>query len=131
MTRAYSTKKIGDKGEAYTVSYLKKKGYKILAQNYRKNYGEIDIIAKNGDMLCFVEVKTRHSNTITQPYEAVDRRKQTKIIKTAEAYLIENKLELNCRFDVSEVFVDKESLKLEKINYIAAAFDAQNSGFCF
>ena len=126
--RKHSTKKIGDTGEDHAAAYLKKQGYKIIERNYRKNYGEIDIIARKGDMLCFVEVKTRHSNTITQPYEAVDFRKQTKIIRTDSAYLIEKRLETNCRFDVCEVFVDKESLKLERINYIDNAFDAENSG---
>ena len=129
--RRHTTKKIGDIGEDYAASYLKKHGYKILARNYRKNYGEIDIIARKGDMLCFVEVKTRHCNTITQPYEAVDFRKQTKIIRTASAYLIEKRLETNCRFDICEVFVDKESLKLDRINYINNAFDAENSGIYY
>lgn len=129
MIRTADTKKIGDTGEDYAVNYLKKHGYKILNRNYRKNYGEIDIIAQKRDLLCFVEVKTRHSKTIARPYEAVDYRKQAKITRTAEAYLIENRLEINCRFDVCEVFVDKESLKLIKINYIKSAFDAQNRGF--
>jgi putative endonuclease len=129
--RLYSTKKIGDTGEKYTSVYLKKHGYKILERNYRKNYGEIDIIAQKRDVICFVEVKTRHSNTITQPYEAVDFRKQNKIVKTAAAYLVENKIESNCRFDVCEVFVDKESLKLIKISYIQNAFDAENTGIFY
>lgn len=129
--RKHTTKKIGDMGEDHAAAYLKKQGYKIIERNYRKNYGEIDIIARKSDMLCFVEVKTRHSNTITQPYEAVDFRKQTKIIRTASAYLIEKRLETNCRFDVCEVFVDKESLKLERINYIDNAFDAENSGIYY
>lgn len=126
--RKHTTKKIGDIGEDYAAAYLKKHGYKIIERNYRKNYGEIDIIAKTAGVVCFVEVKTRHSNTITQPYEAVDFRKQNKIIHTASAYLIENRIESACRFDVCEVFVDKESLKLDKINYIESAFDAENSG---
>lgn len=122
----FSTKQTGDKGEDYTARYLKRHGYKILDRNYRKTCGEIDIIALKKKTICFVEVKTRHSNSLTQPYEAVDLRKQSKIIKTARAYLLENKLELTCRFDVSEVFVNKDTLKLDRINYIKGAFDAQN-----
>ena len=118
----HTTKKTGDKGEDYTADYLKKNGYKILSRNYRKSYGEIDIIASKGKIICFVEVKTRHSGTLSQPYEAVDFRKQSKIIKTAAAYLIQNRIESECRFDVSEVFVDKETLKLDRINYIENAF---------
>ena len=121
-----TTKKTGDRGEEYTASFLKKNGYKILCRNYRKNYGEIDIIASKDKLICFVEVKTRNSGTISQPYEAVDFRKQSKIIKTATAYLIENNIESECRFDVSEVFVDKESLKLDRINYIENAFIIEN-----
>ncbi len=124
----YNTKKIGDTGEDHAVSYLKKHGYKILCRNYRKNYGEIDIIAKKADILCFVEVKTRHSESVTRPYEAVDFRKRKKIINTASAYLTENRLECFCRFDVCEVFVNKETLRLEKINYIESAFDLDSDG---
>ena len=121
----YTTKKTGDRGEDYTAAYLKKNGYKILCRNYRKNYGEIDIIASKGSVICFVEVKTRHSGTISQPYEAVDFRKQSKIINTAASYLIENRIESECRFDISEVFVDKKTLKLDRINYIENAFNAE------
>ena len=70
----HTTKKTGDRGEDYTAAYLKKNGYKILSRNYRKSYGEIDIIASKGKTICFVEVKTRHSGTLSQPYEAVDFR---------------------------------------------------------
>ncbi len=121
-----TAKKTGDKGEDYTAAYLKKNGYKILCRNYRKSYGEIDIIASKGSVICFVEVKTRHGGTISQPYEAVDFRKQSKIIKTATAYLIESNTESECRFDVSEVFVDKNTLKLDRINYIENAFIIDN-----
>ena len=121
----HTTKKTGDRGEDYTAAYLKKNGYKILSRNYRKSYGEIDIIASKDKTICFVEVKTRHSGTLSQPYEAVDFRKQSKIIKTATAYLIQNSIESECRFDVSEVFVDKETLKLDRINYIENAFSVE------
>lgn len=117
-----STKKIGDMGESYAADYLTKHRYKIKERNYRKRYGEIDIIAEKNGIIAFVEVKTRHSNTLAQPFEAVDRRKQEKIIKTAINYIYENKLDCNCRFDICEVFVDKDSLKLQKINYYENAF---------
>lgn len=119
----FSKKQTGDAGEDYCAKYLKRHGYKILERNYRKPYGEIDIIALKSDLLCFVEVKTRHHASLTQPYEAVDFRKQQRIIKAAQAYLTENDPEVYCRFDVCEVITDKETLKLISINYIENAFE--------
>lgn len=120
----FTKKETGNIGEDYAVKYLKKHGCKILTRNYRKKYGEIDIVAKSGDYILFVEVKTRHNNPYTQPYEAVDFRKQKKIIITSSAYLSEFKLDSFCRFDVCEVFVDENTLKLDHINYIKNAFEA-------
>lgn len=121
--KKFSTKAIGDKGEKYAADYLKKKKYKILALNYRKRCGEIDIIAENKQTLVFVEVKTRHNNSYLDAALAVDRKKQIRIIKTALLYISENKIDKFCRFDVCEVYVDPENLKLEKINYIENAFE--------
>lgn len=120
----FTKKETGDIGEDYAVKYLKKHGCKILERNYRKKFGEIDIIAKSKSCLLFVEVKTRHTNPYTQPYEAVDFRKQRKIIMTSSAYLTENHIDSFCRFDVCEVFVDENTLKLDHINYIKNAFEA-------
>lgn len=121
----FKTKDIGDIGEKYVAKFLKKNKYKILERNYRKNYGEIDIIAANQEYIIFVEVKTRHKNSMTQPADAVDKRKQRKIIKTAITYLMENNIEKYVRFDVCEVFVDKQTLKLIDINYIENAFEQE------
>lgn len=119
----FSKKQTGDIGEDYAVKYLKKHGYKIIERNYRKKIGEIDIIAKRHDYLVFVEVKTRHCNPLTKPYEAVNLGKQRKIIKTAALYIAEHKLQTYMRFDVCEVYVDAGTLKLNKINYIKNAFE--------
>ena len=119
----FSKKQTGDAGEEYCAKYLKKHGFKILDRNYRKPFGEIDIIALKNELLCFVEVKTRHYNSMTQPYEAVDYRKRQRIIKAAQAYLTEKKIQMYCRFDVCEVITDKESLKLLNLNYIENAFE--------
>ena len=120
---SFSKKQTGDAGENYCAKYLKRHGYKILERNYRKPYGEIDIIAFKHGLLCFVEVKTRHEGSLTQPYEAVDFRKQQRLIKAAQAYLAENDFEYYCRFDVCEVITDRETLKLIRINYIENAFE--------
>ena len=119
----FSKKQTGDAVEEYCAKYLKKHGFKILDRNYRKPFGEIDIIALKNELLCFVEVKTRHYNSMTQPYEAVDYRKRQRIIKAAQAYLTEKNIQMYCRFDVCEVITDKESLKLLNLNYIENAFE--------
>lgn len=121
--KKFTTKYIGNKGEEYTAKYLKNKKYKILAQNYRQRYGEIDIIAENKEYVIFVEVKTRHKNSMTSAADAVNRQKQMKIIKTASMFISENKIEKFCRFDVCEVYINSENLKLIDINYIENAFE--------
>lgn len=121
--KKFSTQNIGEKGEEYTVKFLEKKKYKILERNYRKRYGEIDIIAENKNYIVFIEVKTRHKDSMTSAADAVNRQKQIRIIKTASLYLSENETEKFCRFDVCEVYINSDNLKLVDINYIEAAFE--------
>ncbi len=98
-------KDIGKKGEELSLKFLKKSGYRILLTNYRCRIGEIDIIAENEGVLCFVEVKTRTSDSYGIPELAVDKRKQAKIIKTAEFFLttLKDGFEREIRFDVLAV----------------------------
>lgn len=119
------TKITGDKGEDYAVAYLKKQHCKILDRNYRKPFGEIDIVARKKQLILFVEVKTRHGNPFTRPYEAVDHRKQQRILRTALAYIREHHLDLDYRCDVCEVYVDRQSLKLLKLDYYENAFEPE------
>lgn len=121
----YTTKNVGDKGEDYACKYLKHNKYKIICRNYRKKYGEIDIVAIKNNVIAFVEVKTRHENSMTNPVDAVDKRKQLRLIKTASAFLSENKYDMFCRFDVCEVYVKKDNQKLISINYIENAFEQE------
>lgn len=95
---------LGARGEQTAVNYLKHKGYTILARNYRSPAGEIDIICSNAQYLTFVEVKTRRSTRYGMPREAVDARKQQRIIQTAQYWLMEHPTQLQPRFDVAEVF---------------------------
>nr|MBQ4171282.1 YraN family protein [Ruminococcus sp.] len=95
---------------------------KILSRNYRKRFGEIDIIAEKKGTVAFVEVKTRHENPLTRPFEAVDTKKQEKIYRTSLAYIYENDLDCQYRFDVCEVYVNRDTLKLIQINYFDNAF---------
>jgi len=93
--------KFGTQSEALAAQYLKLKGYRILESNYRNRIGEIDIIAKEGTSLVFVEVKARKTERYGSPKNAVTEAKQLKISKTALAYLKETgQLNHKARFDV-------------------------------
>lgn len=100
-------KKIGNFGESFACRVLRKKGYKIVCRNYRKTFGEIDIIAENEDCIVFVEVKTRNENYMFEPIFAVTKDKQRKIIKTAQCYLAKYDMDKQPRFDIIEVVVKK------------------------
>ncbi len=90
-------------GERIAAKYLKKQGYRILAQNYKAKMGEIDIIAIDKEILVFAEVKQRASADFGAPREYVTKEKQRKIKNTAQFYLMKHKHEGNVRFDVVEV----------------------------
>ena len=108
----------GALGESAACTALEKARCAVLERNYRRPCGEIDIIAREGRTILFVEVKTRASLRYGRPAEAVNRTKQLKIMRTALCYLTENGLEdAAIRFDVIEVLP-------EGIRHIRAAFDA-------
>ena len=92
---------LGNRGEKAAARYLRRKGLRILARQFETRWGELDLIARDGDTLVFVEVKTRCSAETTHPADAVDRRKQTHLTKAALIWLKKNGL-LNHRtqFDV-------------------------------
>ncbi len=91
----------GKFGEDLAVEFLKKKGYKILAQNYRYGHGEIDVIAKDAATIAFVEVKYRKSLKYGRPEEAITQSKLAQVKKIAAAYLYENNIsDVECRIDV-------------------------------
>ncbi len=110
----------GTAGENAAVKFLKKNGYIILERNYRKTYGEIDIIAKCGENIAFVEVKTRKSDLYGSPAEFVTKKKQQKIIKAAYSYIQKHNLDAEFTFDIIEVYI--KGLKIETINHIKNAF---------
>ena len=100
----FHKKLLGKLGEKKATEFLKGKGYKILETNYKTRVGEIDVIAKDGEYVVFIEVKTRTGTKFGMPSEAVNRQKQTKYFSIASEYLIKNRLEeAKCRFDVIEV----------------------------
>lgn len=90
--------------EAKATDYLKRKGYTIVANNYKNKIGEIDIIAKYNDTIVFVEVKGRMSRAFGDPFEAINYQKQRKIRMVATMYLkSKGMLETPCRFDAIAV----------------------------
>ena len=92
----------GSRYEKIAAAYLIEAGYEIIQQNYRFPHGEIDIVAKHGEYLVFIEVKYRSGSSMGDPLEAVDCRKQKRIRNTARVYLYEHGYseEQPCRFDV-------------------------------
>jgi putative endonuclease len=107
---------LGKSGEQAAVNFLKKQGYKILGCNYRSELGEIDIIASDKDTICFIEVKTRHSDRFGSPFEAISKSKQRQISKAALKFLKENRLlDKRARFDVVSVMYIDEIPKLDLI----------------
>lgn len=80
------TNPVGLLGENHAVDFLKKKGYIIIERNFRKGYGEIDIVATKDNTLVFVEVKTRTSDAYGTPFEAITRRKLHELVKMAQFY---------------------------------------------
>jgi len=95
---------LGPWGEGLAAEYLRKKKYKILACNYRTRFGEIDIIARTGKILAFVEVKLRKSSSYVLAREYVDYQKQNRLRSSAELWLSENQTELQPRFDIIEIY---------------------------
>ena len=95
------TQQIGNHGEQVAQEYLLQQGYQILETNYRCKMGEIDIIAKDGNTLVFVEVRSRSSTQYGSPLDTINRTKQQKIRKAAEHFLFtKRKQNAYCRFDV-------------------------------
>jgi putative endonuclease len=111
----------GEAGEALAARLLRKKGYKIVATNYRTQLGEIDIIARDGDTLVFVEVKARQSDRFGAPKWAVTPAKQRKISMVALYYLkTTGQSDAKARFDV--VSIRSNPLRPE-VEIIRNAFD--------
>ncbi|MEW6515801.1 MAG: YraN family protein [candidate division FCPU426 bacterium] len=107
-------------GEKAAAEYLLRHGYSILEKNYRTPWGEIDLIAKQEDCLCFIEVKNRRQGVYGHPLEAVSALKQKRITRAAQAYLSEKFIsqEPSCRFEV--IGIDENG----EITHIKDAFQA-------
>ena len=107
------TETFGTFGESLAMDFLQSLGYEILARGYHARYGEIDLIAKDGACLVFVEVKTRKSAYFAEAREAVSPSKRRKLRQTAEMYLMASDTDLPARFDVIEVYAP-QGIRTEK-----------------
>ena len=123
MSGGEEARLLGRWGEQQVAEDLRRKGWRIVAQNYRCRMGEIDIIAENRTYLAFVEVKLRKNDSYGRPAEAVTRSKQEKLRAAAELYLTEHPTTRQPRFDVAEVYAPQGiATRLPAIVYIENAF---------
>ncbi len=105
----------GKEGEKAALQYLIKKGYKVLEVNWLYNRKEIDIITQKGDIMVFVEVKTRASTAFELPQEAVTKKKMRNLVYAADAYLQIKNIDDESRFDIVTVLADGTYKILEHI----------------
>lgn len=114
-------KTTGRRGEDAAACYLEQQGYRIAARNWSCKRGELDIVAEKGEIIAFVEVKTRKSGSLVSPLEAVSRQKQLKVISAALSYLAVKRRALQPRFDVAAV---TERNGTFEVDYYEGAYSA-------
>ena len=119
---------LGDRGERLAARYLRRHGYRIIARRYRTRMGEIDLIARQGEWLVFIEVKTRRSSAAGHPFEAVTAAKQRQLTRLAYAFLKRYRcLSLRARFDVVAV-IDPGNRQPVQIEHRQNAFEPADIG---
>ena len=96
-------RRLGFWGESKAAAYLKKQGYEVLKRNFKCPFGEVDIIAQKGDVVAFVEVKTRTSDLFGAPNEAVDSKRQQRYKNCVRFYFANREIDCTVRFDIIEV----------------------------
>ena len=112
----------GQEGESAAEQYLRHKGYRIVARNLRSSVGELDLVAEDGRVLVFVEVKARRTDAFGGAIHAVPQRKQEKLIRLAAQYLARHHVEGRpCRFDV--VLLQGMDAVAPQIEHIQNAFE--------
>ena len=122
---------LGNEGERLAARFLRRRGFRILARQYRTPLGELDLIARDGDCIVFVEVKTRRSGAAGQPHEAVDRAKQAQLTRLALAWLKRyGLLDGRARFDVVSIVWQDAASEPEIVHY-RHAFEPPGRGQMF
>lgn len=114
----------GRLGEDAVCSLLEQRGHEIIARNYHRRCGEIDIISRCGGFVVFTEVKSRKRGSMISGLEAVDLRKQAKIIMTADLWLSDNDTGLQPRYDIAEVTLAGNVPRVVSIQVYEDAFTA-------
>lgn len=115
----------GKKAEDLAADFLLKKGYKILARNFRYQKAEIDIIAAKDNLIIICEVKARSTDVFNLPQESVNKKKIKLLVSAADYYLQEFNVLNEVRFDIISVLPDeKQNLTIEHIQDAFEAFDA-------
>ena len=116
------TQALGAFGEECAARFLRRKGYRIVARNFRCRLVEIDIIARKGEVLAFVEVKLRKNDRFGEAREFVTYAKQRRVLAAAEFYLAREREELQPRFDVVEVYAPDGLRGPVRIEHLENAF---------
>lgn len=106
---------LGQKGELIAVNHLVNKGFDIVERNYKWKNSEIDIICKKDNLLIVVEVKTRNSIVLGEPYLSVTRSKQRQIIKVTNRFIEQNNVQEEVQFDVVSIILNQYQTKIEHI----------------
>ncbi len=123
-----ATRKIGDVGESLACDYLQAQGYTVLCRNYATRHGELDIVARKGEILAFVEVKTRTQSPTQgrygRPATAMTRQKWEHILFAARAYLATQGEVGKPRLDVIEVYLYPDRKTAREIRHYPAAYTA-------
>jgi putative endonuclease len=129
ILRAALSRLLGDRGERHAARHLRRQGFRILVRGYRTAHGEIDLVARDGDTLVFVEVKSRRQG---QPAEAVTAEKQRRLTLAGLRFLAEHRLlhDQRVRFDVVAV-VWPDGRTAPAVEHFRDAFPAVGRGQMF
>lgn len=106
---------LGKQGEQLAIDFLLKQGYDILAQNFIHQKAEVDIIAKKEAILAVVEVKTRSSANFGDPQEFLKPKQIKRIVKAVDEYINVNALDVEVRFDIIAIVINKKGTTLEHL----------------
>ena len=114
---------LGAQGEAFAAAHLERQGYRIVGRNVRADGVELDLVAARGKLRVFVEVKTRRSRSLGLPEEAIDGRKQERLVRGAAAWMREHRVRsASVRFDV--IAVERSAGGAWTLRHLPGAFDA-------
>ncbi len=123
MSGGRAAKLLGQWGEALVAQDLRQKGWTIVESGFRCRYGELDLVAENGEYLVFFEVKLRKGYQFAPAAAFVDRRKQERLYYAAQSYLLQCATRLQPRFDVAEVYAPRGTATVcPVIHYLENAF---------